>query len=176
LLSGRDGTDGQERKVEVGKIVAPHGVRGEVRVIRLSEFTEQVNGTPRFYVDGRGWLAVESRRFHKQFILLKFTGVNDLDAAGELKGRLLFLSRGQIGDLPAGRYYIEDLIGLEVLDLSGAPLGQLTEVLPTGGNDVYVVKMAGRKDLLLPALKTVVRETDLSGRRMVVAPPLWEKD
>jgi 16S rRNA processing protein RimM len=162
--------------VEVGRIAAPHGVRGEVRVIRLSEFAEQVDGASSFYVEGRGWLPVETRRFHKQFILVKFAGVNDLDAAGELRGRLIFLARGQIGDLPEGRYYIEDLIGLEVFDLSGAPLGRLAEVLPTGGNDVYVVKKEGKKDLLLPALKTVVRETDLPGRRMIVDPPLWEQD
>jgi 16S rRNA processing protein RimM len=168
--------DGEAQKVEVGKIVAPHGVRGEVRVMRLSEFNEQLDGATALYVDGRGWLSVESRRFHKQFILLKFASVNDLDEAGLLKGRLLFLTRGQIGDLPEGRYYIEDLIGLEVFDLSGALLGQLAEVLPTGGNDVYVVKKAGQKDLLLPAIKSVVKETDLSGHKMIVDPPSWEND
>jgi 16S rRNA processing protein RimM len=165
---------GAARKVEVGKIIAPHGVRGEVRVVRLSEFIEQMTAATCFYVEGLGWLPVEGRRFHKQFILIKFAAVDDIEAAKTLKNRLIFLSREQIGDLPEGRYYIEDLIDIAVFDLAGAPLGRLAEVLPTGGNDVYVVREEGRKDLLLPALKTVIREIDLGGRRMAVNPPVWE--
>jgi 16S rRNA processing protein RimM len=162
--------------VEVGKIVAPHGVRGEVRVVRLSEFDQAVDNAKEFYVEGKGWWAVEGMRFHKQFILLKLIGVNDIDAAIVLKNKLLFLSREAIGDLPEGRYYIEDLLGITVFDLKGNLLGALSEVLQTGSNDVYVIKKTGVKDLLLPALKTVIKETDIVGRKMLVDPPLWENE
>jgi 16S rRNA processing protein RimM len=162
--------------VEIGLITAPHGIKGEARVRQLSEFAGQAAKAARFYVEEQGWLAVDGLRFHKQFMLIKFAGIDSVEAVEKLRNRRIFLTREQIGELPEGRYYIEDLIGLAVLDLSGRTLGTLKEVLHTGSNDVYVVKTADGKDILLPALKTVIKKTDVGGGVMLVDPPVWERD
>ena len=163
-----------QKLVEIGKIVAPHGVRCEVRVVPMSEFDEAIEDASTVYVQDRGWLEVEGLRYHKNFILLTFSGVNDMDAADRLRNKLVYLSREQIGELPEGRYYIEDLIGLEVFDTKGDFLGQLAEVLVTGSNDVYVIRKEGQKDILLPALKHTIIETNLAEKKMIVDPPVWE--
>ena len=166
----------KKKYVEIGKIVAPHGVRGEVRVVSLSEFDEQVEQAQAFYLDQKGWLSVEGIRYHKNFILIKFAEVNDMDAAGLLRNKSIYLTREQIGDLPEGRYYIDDLLGLEVFHENGDFLGKLAEVITTGSNDVYIIKKEGQKDSLLPALKTVIKSTDIAAGKMIVVPPVWEDD
>ncbi len=166
----------QAKYVQIGKIVAPHGVRGEVRVVQLSEFIDQMFNAKEFYIKDKGWLKVDSIREHKQFLLVKFTGIDNMDFAQTLRNKDLFLTREQIGQLPDGRYYIEDMLGIKVFDLEDNFLGILSEVFQTGSNDVYVVKREGKKDLLIPALKTVVKETNILEQIMIVNPPVWEDD
>ncbi len=165
-----------EKPVEVGKIVAPHGVRGEVRVVQLSEFPDKVAALKEVEVAGQGRLEVTAARFHKQFILMKFAGVDSIEQAEQLKNKSLFVSREELGPLPEGRYYIEDMLGMLVVDTAGEELGHLFEVLPTGSNDVYVVKKTGAKDILLPAIKQVVKDIDIKNKKMLVDPPVWEDD
>jgi 16S rRNA processing protein RimM len=93
-----------------------------------------------------------------------------MNAAEQLRGGYLEITREQLVPLPEGSYYIFEIIGLKVYDLDGAYLGEITDVLQTGANDVYVVETGG-KPLLIPALKQVVREVDLQGRRMRVELP-----
>ena len=81
--------------------------------------------------------------------------------------------RDDLVDLPEGRYYIFDIIGLAVEDTKGNPLGTVSDVLQPGANDVYVVTKDGEPDLLLPALKDVVLQIDLDAKKMVVDPPEW---
>lgn len=164
-----------KKLVEIGKIVAPHGVRGEVRVVPLSEFDEAVETAGGFYVQGKDWLEIEGLRYHRNFILIKFAGINDMDAANLLRNKDISLTREQIGELPEGRYYIEDLLGLEVFDTKGVLLGKLAEVIVTGSNDVYVIRKEGAKDILLPVLKHIVLETDIEAKKMIVDPPVWEE-
>ena len=166
----------EQKYVEIGKIVAPHGVRGEVRVISLSEFSEQVEQADSFYLDKKSLLAVEGFRYHKNVMLIKFAGIESIDAADTLRNKIIYLTRAQIGELPEGRYYIEDLLGLEVFHADGRLLGQLAEVITTGSNDVYVIKKEGQKEILLPALKSVIKSTDIAVGKMVVLPPAWEND
>lgn len=110
---------------------------------------------------------VESHRLHQNRLLLKLAGVDDRAAAEELRGALLQVPVEAAVELPAGSYYWYQLIGLRVVDESGRELGELVEVLPTGSNDVYVVR-GQFGEILLPAIKDVVREVDLAGGRLRV--------
>ncbi len=166
----------EDKQVEIGKIVAPHGVRGEMRVVQLIEFPERVMALKEIEVEGAGLFKVISARFHKQFILMKFSGIYSIEQAEKLKNRRVFTSRSALGPLPEGRYYIEDMLGMAVVDVSGRELGQLAEVLPSGGNDVYVVRQKDRADMLLPAIKEVIRDIDIAKRIMTVEPQVWEDD
>jgi 16S rRNA processing protein RimM len=154
--------------IAIGKAVAPHGVRGDVRVMPLTDFPDRFRTLKEVILDDGRRLAVESAKYHQQFVLLKFKGLDDRDAAQTLRGKLLKVGRQDLVKLPAGQYYTFDIIGLKVYDEEGAFLGEVTDVLATGANDVYITEKEGAKPLLIPALKEVVREIDVPGGRMVV--------
>ena len=161
-------------KITIGKIVNTHGCRGWLRVLPLTDFPERfrqmdrvlvvLNNTVREYV-------IEQVRPYKHFILIKFQTVSDLNAAAALKGALLQVDRQRLVKLPAGAYYIFDLIGMKVYTVEQEYLGEIKDVLQTGANDVYVVEGGQDRPLLIPALKQVVREIDLEKRQMRVALP-----
>lgn len=163
-----------EEYITIGKIVNTQGCRGEVRVLPLTDFPERFRETGRVIgatPAGKRDLTIERARPHKKFIVVKFKEVEDMSAAEALKGCLLQVPRDELVKLPEGSFYIFDIIGLFVCDSSGNPLGEVTDVIQTGANDVYVVEQGGAKPLLVPALKQVVKEISLADRRMVVELP-----
>lgn len=163
--------------VTIGKIVNAHGHRGWVRVIPLTDFPDRFLRMDSVLVTRGGTCTeyqIAEARQYKQFILLKFAEISDMNAALALKGAFLQIPREQLVVLPPDTYYIFDLLGVKVYTVAGEYLGELKEVLATGANDVYVVEgesgAAGRP-LLIPALKQVVKEIDLKNRQMRVDLP-----
>ncbi len=107
---------------------------------------------------------------HKNYLLIDFQGISDMNAAESLAGALLQVTREQLVKLPAGNYFIFDIIGLSVYTETSECLGKIEDVLQTGANDVYVVGN-DRQSILIPALKQVVRKIDLENSRMIVELP-----
>ena len=111
-------------------------------------------------------------KYHKQFVILKFDQYNVREEAAKLTGQLLYIDKKDAMPLPEGEYYTFDIIGLEVFDLEGESLGFVTDVLKTGSNDVYVASRKGEaKQLMIPALKAVVKEINIHEGRMTVDMP-----
>lgn len=161
-----------EERISIGKILAPHGVKGEVKVMSLTDFPNRFEKMKRVWVDTRAsFLDIESIRFQNEIILIKFAGINNRDEGETLKGGLLQISREEVVPLPPGRYYHFQIVGLNVFDSHGEKIGRVKEILETGANDIYVVKRDEGKDLLVPALKKIVREIDIATGRMVVDLP-----
>jgi 16S rRNA processing protein RimM len=106
----------------------------------------------------------------QKYVIIKFKEVPDMNAAEEIKGGILEITREELHPLPENTYYIFDIIGLNVRDLNRGSLGRISDVLQTGSNDVYVVE-TGARPVLIPALKQVVKEIDLPSRSMVVDLP-----
>jgi 16S rRNA processing protein RimM len=161
-----------EDYLSVGRIVNTHGVRGEVRVIPLTSDISRFEYLLFAFVivDGkRKELRVTEVRYHKSFVLLKFNGIDTMDEAEKLKGCDLYVDRKNARSLEEDEFFICDLIGLEVFEEEQL-LGKLTEVLETGSNDVYVVK-SREKEILIPALKSVVLDVDLENKKMQVKLP-----
>jgi 16S rRNA processing protein RimM len=162
-----------EEYITVGKILNTHGRSGAVRVLPLTDFQERFNKNSRVQVSVRGArkaLNIEESFPHQKYFIVKFAEIPDMNAAEEIKGGLLEITRQELYPLPEHTYYIFDIIGLTVSDKDRGELGKITDVLQTGSNDVYVVD-TGAGQLLIPALKQVVKEIDLSGRIMVVELP-----
>jgi 16S rRNA processing protein RimM len=111
---------------------------------------------------------VESLRQQKGFVLLKLAGVASREAAEELRGRFLSLPEEALEPLPEDEYYAYQIVGLEVYEQDGEHLGKVTELFPTGSNDVYVVE-GPRGRILVPAIEDVVVELDVAGGKMVVS-------
>ena len=154
------------KKVVIGKISAPHGVRGEVRIVPLTDFPERFENLKTVFLEDDSKMELESVKFSNKFIIAKFKNINSRNDIEIFNGKLLMLNRSDIPSLPEGEYYNFDIIGLEVIDDKGFKLGKITEVLKTGSNDVYVVE--GKKQLLVPALKKVVKEINLTDGFMKV--------
>jgi len=157
-----------EKLIVVGKIVAPHGVRGDVRVIPLTDFPERFKQLKQVLLDDGTNLAIESVKYHKESVLLKFSGLDDRNTIEHLRGKLLKIEKKDAVKLQEGEYYHFDIIGLKVVDEAGEYLGVITDILRTGSNDVYIAEQDGKRPLLIPALKKVVTKIDVEGGQMIV--------
>lgn len=152
--------------LELGKIVNTHALKGEVKVTPWCDDSGVFAEIKYVYVNDRP-IDIEKAKDYKNSVLLKLKGIDSIEQAELLKNAVLYAERKQLGELPEDTYYIKDLIGLEVYEGDGF-LGILEDCFPTGGNDVYVVKNSEGKQLLLPAIKQVVKKVDLNLRRMEV--------
>ena len=160
----------KKKRVTIGKVGAAHGIHGERRIIPLTDFTERFASMKEVMV-GDELLHIESCKYHKQYVLMKFKEYPVREDAMRLTGRLLTVDRSEAAPLSEGEYYTFDIIGLTVYDASGKELGQVENVLRTGSNDVYQIRRVDGGELLIPALKAVVKEIDIAGGRMVIDMP-----
>lgn len=157
--------------LEAGQVVGTHGVRGELRVQPLGDGPAFLTRFRTLYLDaGKTPVRVRSVRVHKNIALLSLDGIDSIDDGERLRGRILYFARAD-AHLPAGRHFIVDLIGMQVLDAdSGTCYGTLTDVLETGANDVYEITDAHGKTHLMPAVPEMVAETDIEAARMKIRP------
>lgn len=141
-----------------------------MRIIPLTDFTDRFAQMKEVMV-GDELLHIESCKYHKQYVLMKFREYPGREEAARMTGRLLTVDRSEAAPLKEGEYYTFDIIGLTVFDKDGRKLGCVENVLRTGSNDVYQARRMDGGELLIPALKAVVREIDVPGGRMVVDMP-----
>ena len=155
--------------LEAGQIVGTHGVRGEVRVQPWCDSPAFLARFQTLYFDeGRTPVKVKARA-HKNVVLMALEGVATAQEASVLRGRVLYLDRADV-ELPEGSFFIQDLIGLRVVDVdSGVEYGTLSEVSATGANDVYHIRTP-QGEFLIPAVPSVVIETDIAGGVMTIRP------
>lgn len=162
-----------EQYLEIGKITKSHGVKGEVRVLPLTDDPERFSLLEWVYIRKDSRLEkvyVESVKYSKGMVLLKLKGVDDMDAADAMKNMFIVLDRANAVKLPEGSFFICDIIGCSVFE-NDKLLGVVADVLQTGSNDVYIVKDENGKEILVPALKSVVSNIDIEGRRIEVILP-----
>ncbi len=159
--------------ITIGRILKPQGHRGEVKILPLTDFPERFASMEKILLDLEGRFetrTVEKVSSHGQFIVMKLSGVDDMDAALLLKNALLKVTREELVPLADGEYYVFDLVGLNVHTTEGRYLGRIKDVLQTGANDVYVVDGGTPRQLLIPALKQVVLSIDLQTGLVVELP------
>ena len=156
----------------IGQIVAPHGVRGDVRIYPDTDFPKRFLKMKYGYINGKKY-EVESARLHKRVVLMKFVGVDDRNAAELLVKKDLQVPREDLEPLKKGQHYIYDILGSAVYDLQDHELGKLTDVLRTGSNDVYVVTADDGRETLLAAIPDVIKSIDEGEKKIVVDPPKW---
>jgi 16S rRNA processing protein RimM len=159
----------EPRFLLIGRVERPHGVRGEVRVTAETDQPERFTWLKTVYLgeDNPRPVAVESARLHQGLILLKLAGYDDRDAAESLRQQWLQVPAEEAIPLEEGEYFLYQLIGLQVYSDEGEHLGELTEVLDTRANYVYIVK-GPRGEILLPDTEEVIQAIDLTSGRMIV--------
>ncbi len=157
--------------LEIGKIVASQGIKGEVRVQPWCDSPDFLTGFRVLYFDGgKRAVKVEKARVQKNIAVLKLEGVDSMDGANLLREKILWCNRDD-ADLGESTYFIQDLIGLKVVDADDGTVcyGTLTDVSATGANDVYHIEKDGNT-YLLPAIRQVVIETDVKAGVMRIRP------
>ena len=153
----------------IGQIVAPFGIRGEVKVRLETDFPNRFADLKEACVRGGSTAcrkSIEGCRLHKGQALVKFAGVESIEHAERLRGSLVQIPRSAAVELPRDSYYRDDLVGLEVVTVAGACIGTVDEVLRYPAQDLLRVGEA-----LIPAVRPIVRSIDLKARRVVVDPP-----
>jgi 16S rRNA processing protein RimM len=160
---------GEPAFLVVGKLLHPHGVRGEILMDVITDFPERLQPGVGVYVgEDHRLLQIRSRRLHRQDLLLTFDGYSTPETVGELRNLLVYVPSHDRPALPDGEYYHHQLIGLQVFSEEGSLLGKLENILITGANDIYVVRSPQGGELLLPAIEEVVQEIDLDARKIIV--------
>ena len=158
--------------LEIGKIVNVHGLRGDVKVMPWCDDPEFLCEFETLYLgkEHRGVVIADARTF-KNTVILRLEGCNTIEAAEKLRNQILYMHRDDV-ELEEGVYFIQDLIGLEVVDAdSGRVYGTLKDVMQTGANDVYEVRdEAQKKSYWIPAIPDVIIETDVDGGIMKIRP------
>ncbi|RPH62032.1 MAG: 16S rRNA processing protein RimM [Chloroflexi bacterium] len=170
---------GEPVYLAVGLLRRPHGVHGDLLLEIYTDFPDRIRpGTQLFVGDDHQPLKITCRRPHNDGLILGFEGISTPEQAGKYRATVAYVPAKNLPALPDGEYYYHQVIGLTVFDESGKELGILTEIIETGANDVYVVKAAVGKEILLPALKEVILAVDLDAKTMQVhlLPGLLDED
>lgn len=160
-----------EDLLQVGIITSTHGVRGEVKVYPTTDDPRRFRRLKEVVLDtGREKLnlEIEGVKFFKQFVILKFKGLDNINDIEKYCQKSLYVTRKNAVRLQRDEYFIADLIGLKVQDEDGTELGTVKDVIETGANDVYEVEMADGRSLLLPAIKQCILNVDVENGMMQV--------
>ena len=160
-----------EDLLQVGIITSTHGVRGEVKVYPTTDDPRRFRRLKEVVLDtGREKLnlEIEGVKFFKQFVILKFKGLDNINDIEKYRQKSLYVTRKNAVRLQRDEYFIADLIGLKVQDEDGAELGTVKDVIETGANDGYEVEMADGRSLLLPAIKQCILNVDVENGMMQV--------
>ena len=160
-----------EQFLQVGVISSTHGLRGEVKVFPTTDDAARFQTLKNVVLDtGREKLDLEiqSVRFFKQFVIVKFKGIDNINDIEMYKQRELWVPREEAQELDEDEYYIADLIGMNVVLEDGSHFGTLKDVMETGANDVYVVEDENGKEVLLPAIKECILDVDVEKNSMTI--------
>lgn len=165
-----------EKWFNVGKIVNTHGIRGEVRVISKTDFPEErykVGNTLYLFLPKANTpieLTVKSHRSHKNFDLLTFEGLENINEVEKFRDGILKVPESQLGNLDEGEFYYHEIIGCLVATTKGEEIGKVSEILSPGANDVWVIKGKGGKEILIPYIEDVVKKVDTKEKIILIEP------
>lgn len=158
------------KQFEIGKIVNTQGIKGDVRVVATTDDIQRFKLIKTVTCTSKNdtkKMEIESVRFHKQFVLLKFKGVDDMTSAEKLKNYIVKIEESEALPLEDDEYYIRDLYDMEVVTVDGEKLGIIKDIIFTGANDVYVVKTED-KDVLIPAIKQCIKNVNVKENVMTI--------
>lgn len=156
--------------LEIGKIVSVFGIKGEVKVQPWCDTPDFLCEFDRLFRKSGDIVEIEHSRVQKNIVIMKIKGVDTVEDAQKMRNHVLYISRDDV-ELDEGCYFIQDLIGLTVENAeTGEVYGEISDVSQTGANDVYHIKTADNKELLVPAIPEVVVETDLENGKMLIKP------
>jgi len=146
----------------IGYLRRPHGVSGEINMDIHTDFPERIKSGKKVLIGEKHQpLTLDTVRPHGNGLLVSLRGVDTPEEAGKYRNQWVYIKASEVPPLPEGRHYKYELIGLDVVEENGTPLGKLVEILETGANDVYIVRDDSGREILLPAIPAVILNLDM---------------
>lgn len=160
-----------EQLMEIGQIVNTYGIKGFVKVVPFTDNINRFEELDEVYLQTKNGLEtfeIEEVKYSKNTVLLKLKGIDDINIAEKYRNCYLKIDRKNAVELPEDTYFIVDLLECEVITDEDEILGKVTDVYPTGSNDIYVVKDKQGKQVLLPAISQVIKQVDIENKKITV--------
>lgn len=154
--------------ITIGRVIGPWGVKGKIRIASLTDFPERFDPGETIYLEAVPYF-IEQTDWHKGYALVRLKGVETIARAEKFTGQVLSIRHDRVRQLPAGKYYYYQIIGLNVLTTDGREIGPVSEILTSSANDVYVVESTGGA-VLIPATDAVIKTIDLDKRILIIEP------
>lgn len=157
--------------LECGKIVAVHGIAGELRLQPWCDVND-LKKIKKVYLDDKGQqeISLISARPHKNIVILKLEGIDTIEKATYFRNKIIYLNRNSI-KLNPGQHFIQDLIGITVIDADTKEVyGKISDVFNNGANFIYSITFSDKSEKLIPAIKSVVIKTDIENEEMYIRP------
>ncbi len=157
-----------------GTITTTHGIKGEVKVFPAVDDPGRFSLFKEVFLKGKGktlHMEIENVKFFKKTVILKFRGIDDINEVIPFRNFEIMAKRSDIADLQENQYFDADLIGIKVFTKEGEELGELTSILHSPGNDVFIIKGRDDKEIMIPSVKKFILSVDI-GERKIVADPL----
>lgn len=155
------------QKINIGKVVTTHGVRGEIKVYPHTNVDKMFDKLKKIYV-GDEEKKVIAVKYAKGCPVIKLDGILTVEMAKELVGRQIFAEEKDLPKLEENSYYLKDIIGLTAVDETGSEIGKITDVIFTGANDVYEITTPEEREILVPAVKEFVLKISLENKTVTV--------
>ncbi len=165
----------EENLFVIGEIIAKWGVKGEVKINVITDFPKRFKKGGTFLIDGTRY-TIEWAKTLNNAMVLKIEGIDTPEDAEKYKGKKLFITEAELHKLPKGKYYRHQIIGLKVVSQNGEPVGEVTEIIETPANKVYVVS-SGDREALVPDKGDFVKNIDIDAKTMTieVVPGMFNK-
>ncbi len=160
-----------EKYLEIGQIVNTFGIKGQVKIVPFTDDITRFDELKEIYVEKKNELKlfqIEQVNYKKNMVILKLKGIETVEEAEKLRNCYLKIDRKDAKKLPKDTYFIVDLLGLDVYTDEGKLLGKVDDIYNAGSSDIYVVKDEIGKQILLPAIKDVLKEVDLENKKIIV--------
>ncbi len=154
-------------KIKLGKITAPHGGKGEVRVFAYTDEQTRFSAIKELWVEDTP-AVLEKARYQKNMVIIKLDIAPDRNAAELLRNKELYLDKDRLWDVPEDTYFVQDLLGCECVDESKNYLGKLVDVIQNPAQDIYVVKDDKDAEHMVPAVKDFIKNVDTDNKVIVI--------
>lgn len=159
------------KMLRVGKITNTHGIKGDLKILPLTDYFERFEELEWVYIEGfKEKFYIENIKYKPTLVILSFEGYGDINLVEKFKERYLLIDESQRRILPEDTYYIADIIGLDVFTVKDEYIGKVVDIIQTGSSEVYVIRMNNLKEIMIPSVKEFMPEISLEKKRITIDP------
>ncbi len=159
------------KMLRVGKIINTHGIKGDLKVLPLTDYAERFEELDWVYMDGNNEkFYIRNVKYMPTVVLLSFKGYGDISSVEKFRGKYLLIDESQRRVLPEDTHYIADIIGLDIYTVENEHIGKVKDIIQTGSNEVYVIEDENDKEILIPAVREFILEICLEEGKIIIDP------